>query len=279
MNVKEILEEVKDAKNPYEAAMAIDPMFWVKFVRRHDANYFDVHFHDKEVITDNDITETIRQVAEFYGLPQPIVKEKAEVLAEVMTSENAEETELYYNAELMYKAGINNLETLQLAFAHEIAHQLLFETRFMLFENELWIQELAADLLVAGFSISKGDIATGKYKFVLKELPASMTHPDGKLRAEIVEYGRRYYEKLHQQGRYQGIKDMLTGLPAFVYSHYRELQELWEAVNLEDAIKEPQKPVERKPIDYESLPDTNLLKQYWMKHKNDKKKEDDESNG
>ncbi len=275
MNVKEILEEVKDAKNPYEAAMAIDPMFWLKFVRRHKANFFDVHFHDKDVITDIDIVETIRQVAEFYNLPQPIIKEKAEVLAEVMTSENAEETELYYNAQLMYKGGINNVETLQLAFAHEIAHQMLFATRFMLFENELWIQELAADLLVAGFSICLDDIATGKYKYVLQELPASMTHPNGKIRAEIVEYGRMYYEKLHQQGRYQGIKDLLTGLPAFVYGHYRELQESWTAVNLEDAIKEPRKPVERKPIDYDSLPDSNLLKQYWLKHKDDIKTEDE----
>ena len=68
---------------------------------------------------------------------------------------------------------------------------------------------------------------------------------------------------------------MLTGLPAFVYSHYQELQESWENIQIEDAIKEPEKPAERKPTDYESLSDTNLLKQYWLKHKDDKKTEDE----
>jgi len=48
----------------------------------------------------------------------------------------------------MYKADINTLETLRLAFAHETAHQVLFETKFLLFENELWIQELAANMMV-----------------------------------------------------------------------------------------------------------------------------------
>lgn len=40
-------------------------------------------------------------------------------------------------------------------------------------------------------------------------------------------------------------------------------------------MKDPEKPAERKPIDYESLPDTNLLKQYWLKHKDDKKTKDE----
>ena len=270
-----MLKDVKDPKNAYNELMAKDPMFWVKFVRRHKANYFDVHFHDKETITDEDIHETIKRVAEFFELPMPIISERAETLAEVVTSEQAEETELYYTAQMMYKAGINNHDTLALAFVHELAHELLYDVRFMLFENELWIQELAADLIVAGYSLREGDVATGKYKFILKELPASLTHPDGKLRAEIIEYGRKYYEQLRSQGRYNGIKDMLTGLPAFVYSHYQELQESWENIQIEDAIKEPEKPAERKPTDYESLSDTNLLKQYWLKHKDDKKTEDE----
>ena len=135
--LNEMLKDVKDPKNAYNELMAKDPMFWVKFVRRHKANYFDVHFHDKETITDEDIHETIKRVAEFFELPMPIISERAETLAEVVTSELAEETELYYNAQMMYKAGINNHDTLALAFVHELAHELLYDVRFMLFENEL----------------------------------------------------------------------------------------------------------------------------------------------
>jgi len=263
---------MKDAKDTYNEQMTEEPMFWLKFIRRHQANYFDVHFHDKDTITEKDIYEVINRVAEFYDLPMPIVNERAEILTEVITSKNADETELYYNTQLMYKAGINNHDTLTLAFVHELAHELLFNVRFMLIENELWIQELAADMMVGALSAIGDDVATGKYKYVLRQLPSSPTHPDGTLRAAIVEYGREYITKLReQQNEVSNIRDVLKGLPAFVYEHYQELQESWDDVQLED--EQEDSTTETSPINYDSLPDTNLLKQYYMKNKIDK--EDD----
>lgn len=264
--------DVKDPKNADNELMAKDPMFWVNFIRRHQANFFDVHFHDKETITDKEIHETIKRVADFFELPMPIINERAKTLAEVVTSENEEECELNYNIQLMYEAGINNYDTLLLAFVHELAHELMFDVRYMLFENELWIQELAADMIVGAFSAIGSDVATGKYKYVLRQLPASMTHPNGTLRAAIVEYGRDYIVQLRkQQNEVSNIQEVLKGLPAFVYSHYQELQESWEDVQLED--EQEYSPAETAPINYESLPDTNLLKQYYMRNKIDKEDE------
>ena len=272
----DLINEVKDSENPYQEAMAKEPMFWVKFVRRHKANIIDALFLDKDYgIKEEDIKGTIKQVADFFSLPMPVIKYRAEVMAEVMTSDNASECELYYNWQEMRNSGINNREALKLAFLHELSHQYLYKTRFLLFENELWIQELAADLLVGGFSVLNGDVATGKYKYVVSTQKSSLTHPDGQLREKIVVYGRKYIEQLLRQKRYNGIEDILTGLPAFVYTHYCELQESWDNISLEDALEEHKKPEEHTPTDSESLPDTNLLKQYWLKHKNDKTKEDD----
>ena len=134
---------------------------------------------------------------------------------------------------------------------------------------------MAADLLVGGFSVLNGDVATGKYKYVVSQQRASFTHPDGKLREEIVVYGRNYVESLLLAQRYHGIDDILTGLPAFVYSHYKELEELWENIVLGEPVKAERQTDEHKSIDFESLPDSNLLKQYWLKHKNDKTTEDE----
>lgn len=280
MNVIDELKRIanaEDLKAAFHEAMEKDPLLWVRFLRRHDANIIDALFLDEDYdIKDEDIKDTVKQVADFFELPVPIIKERAETIAEVITSDNAEECQLYYDWWEIEKSGINNREALKLACLHELAHQYLYKTRFLLFENELWIQELAADLLVGAFSVLNGDVATGKYKFVVSRQKGTLTHPDGKLREEVVIYGRKYVINLLQQKRYQGIKDILTGLPAFVYSHYQELQESWDRVSLEDSAKEPVKPTERKPIDYyESLPDTNLLKQYWLKHKDDKKTEDE----
>lgn len=248
-----------------------DMQRWFAYLRRHKANIFDVFFKDKEDISDEDIEAAIRKVAKFFALPIPVLHDKCETIAGVMTSSQSAECELYYNWQLMEKAGINNHDTLALAFVHELSHELLYQSRFMLFENELWIQELAADMMVGAFSAIGDDVATGKYKYVLRQLPASMTHPDGKFRAAIVEYGREYITQLRKQGEVDDIQEVLKGLPAFVYAHYQELQESWSKVQLDDVMEED--PVETTTIDYEALPDTNLLKQYYLKHK--ERKEDE----
>ena len=135
-----------DPKTAFNEAMERDPLLWVKFLRRHDANIIDALFLDKDYdIKDDDIKNAVKQVADFFELPVPIIKERAETIAEVITSDKAEECQLYYDWQEMEKSGINNREALKLACLHELAHQYLYKTRFLLFENELWIQELAAD--------------------------------------------------------------------------------------------------------------------------------------
>ena len=244
---------------------------WLAYIRRHNANVFDVFFKDKEDIADEDIVAIIEDVATFFGLPVPVIQDKCETIAKIMTSKKGADCELYYDWKLMEKAGINNVDTLRLSFVHELSHQVLFKTCFLLFENELWIHELAADMLVGAFSTMGTDVATGKYKYVLRQLFATMTHPEGKLRAAIVEFGRDFAVKLKQEQKLNDIKDVLTGLPAFVYGHYKELQEAWDMVKLEDVDMDA--PITESPIDYESLPDTNLLKQYFMKHVKNKEDE------
>ena len=244
---------------------------WFAYLRRHNANIFDVFFKDKEGIEDETIVAAIAEVAKLFALPVPVLHDKCETIAMVMTSSQACECELYYNWQLMEKAGINNHDTLALAFVHELSHEIIYQTRFLLFENELWIQELAADMMVGAFSAIGDDVATGKYKYVLRQLPASMTHPDGKLRASVVEYGREYITLLRKQGEVDDIQEVLKGLPAFVYGHYQELQESWSKVQLDDDMEDAL--TEATPKDYETLPDTNLLKQYYLKYK--ERKEDD----
>lgn len=237
---------------------------WQAFYRRHNANFFDVFFYDREKLTNKDIKRVIQKVSDFFQLPVPVVQDKCETIAKVMTYEDASECELYYNWQMMTRTGVNNKDSLTLVIVHEMSHQFLYHTRFMLFDNEMWIQELAADLLVGGFSILGGDVGTGKYKYALETLPASLTHPEGKLRAKIVEYGRKYTWDLINIHHYHDVKDLLKGLPAFVYGHYSELQESWEKVGIEDVAETPFAFGEN--VDVEALPNntygTRLLEDY-----------------
>lgn len=279
MNVIDELKNIVNSDDPkvaFHEAMEKDPLLWVRFLRRHDANIFHALFLDKDYdIKDEDIKEAIKQVADFFELPMPVIRKRAQTIVEVMTSENADECELFYNLQEMEKSGFNNREALKLALLHEMAHQYLFKSCFLLFENELWVQELAADLLVGGFSVLKGDVETGKYKYVVSRQKATLTHPDGKFREEIVVYARSNVEELLRQKKYHGIRDILLGLPAFVYSHYKELHESWESISIVDEMKMLEIPVESKPTNLDSLPDSNLLKQYFEERKN-KKDDNDE---
>lgn len=250
-----------------------DMQQWFAYLRRHNANIFDVFFKDIEDVTDTDVVSVIEEVAAFFGIPAPSLCEKCSTILEIMTADDAKECELYYNLQTMKKAGINNMDTLRLSLVHEISHQLLFNIRFMLFENELWVQELGADMFVGAFSVIGADVATGKFKYILRQLTASMSHPDGSLRAAVVEFGRDYSLKLKGNGQLKEAKDVLNGLPMFVYDHYTEMKDSWRKVNIEDFSEESFTEMKQEPVDYESLPDTNLLKQYYLE--NIKKKEDE----
>ena len=142
MNVTDELKIIANAEDPkaaFHEAMEKDPLLWVRFLRRHGANIIDALFMDKDYdIKDEDIKEAIKQVADFFKLPMPVIKERAKTIAEVITSDKAEECQFYYDWQEMEKSGINNREALKLACLHELAHQYLYKMRFLLFENELW---------------------------------------------------------------------------------------------------------------------------------------------
>lgn len=240
---------------------------WMKYIRRHEANVFNALFHDVEAVTEEDVCAIIRNVALFFNMPVPKVNTQCETFAKVMTSEDAEKCELYYNLKMLVDAGVNNKDAFTMALVHEMSHQILFGTIFMLFANEFWVQEFAADL-IAGYYAGVNNVATGKFKYAISLQKASLTHPNGKLREEIVDMGRKCSEK-EREASGNLVQNALRILPAFVYGHFKALKEDWE--NVQEDIEHPKPPPPPYERRIEDLPDTNLIKQYVMKHKNQQK--------
>ena len=98
--------------------------------------------------------------------------------------------------------------------------------------------------------------------YALSRQRYSITHPDGALRKEIVEYGRSYLAHMSNDGE-KLIQTVVTSMPAFVYTHYDILQQDWDEA-LSEFEGQPSKP---KPIDIETLPDSNLIKQVVKRYK------------
>ncbi len=235
---------------------------WAQFQRRHKANVFNAFFYDKESISEEDIEGVVEGIAKFFDLPLPQIYDTCDTFAKILTSPSATECELHYNIKMLTEAGINNKDAFTMCFVHELSHQLLHRCHFDLFANERWVHELAADLM-AGVYANQHPIATGKYKYVLSRQAASETHPAGSIRAEIVDYGRIYFEK-RKESHTVLASDVLTLLPAFIYLHYDILKKDWKQV--EEEVENPPahlpKPKEVRIVD---LSDSNLIKQMVMR--------------
>lgn len=238
-------------------------------MRRHEANVFNAIFYDKEEVTEDDIQRIIADVAVFFYLPKPEINGKCESFAEVLLGDKAEECELSYNLEMLKNAGINNKDAFTLCFVHEMAHQVLYRYQFMLFCSERWMQELAADL-TAGLYAERHHLATGKFKYALSIQKYSITHPDGKLREKIVEWGRHYLEQQMVNGT-KMMNMVLQIMPSFVFAHKKKLKTDWYQL-LDELEHSPQEPVRYR---IEDLPDSNLIKQAVLKYKLSKAQEDE----
>lgn len=245
---------------------------WSKFMRRHEANVFNALFYDKEYVTEEDIAELVKRVADFFHLPRPEIQSKCNTFAEVLLGKEAGQCELSYNIEMLQKVGINNKDAFTLCFIHEMAHQILFRHRFMLFSSERWVQELAADL-TAGLYAEQHGLATGKFKYALSVQKHCITHPDGKLRKKIVECAGNYLEQQAVDGG-KMMNMVFKMMPAFVFTHQKELEDNWFQM-LEELEIPPATPHEYQ---IEDLPDNNLIKQTVMKYRNPKQEHDESYN-
>ena len=237
---------------------------WDTFVRRHNANIFDVMFKDVEKsFKDDELCAIISDIALFFGLELPAIKAHCDTLAKIeLETDNENSSELYYNWQLLQKSGINNRDAFTLCMVHELTHLYFKDTRFLLCRNERWCHELAADYVVGIYSSLKG-IATGKYKYVVRQLPMTLTHPKGEHRAGVVEFARECMLKFP----WRNVDSAMAGLPAFVYGRQKLLNE--ELVQCIRDIKEKKDVIlQNEPIGIEDLPDNNLIKQAVLKYKN-----------
>lgn len=235
---------------------------WWAFQRRHQANVFEAVFMDQQTI--DDIPDIVSSVSLFFDLPEPKIVETCKTMARILVNPDARESEIQINMASLRQNGINNKVSFRLCVVHEQMHQCLYRTHLGMFPNERWVQELAADLM-AGIYTNLYDLASGKYKYAVGKQKASRTHPSGKVRAEIVDYGRLRFNSKTDSDKKNVVSRAINIMPPFIFRHYAEMKKDWQKVLYD--IKHPIPPKVEKPIDINSLPDTNLIKQTILRNK------------
>ncbi len=191
---------------------------WSAFRRRHQAGIFEVMFKDIDyTLSEEDLNQIIAELAKFFDLQIAQIHSYCETLAKIdVEGEDGTGSELYYNWQLLRKQGINNRDAFTLCMVHELAHQYFKDKRFMLCASERWCHELLADYIAGIYSELK-HLATGKYKYVVKQLQASLSHPAGEHRAAAVEYARECVQK----HRWRSIDSAISGFPTFIYERQK----------------------------------------------------------
>lgn len=256
----------KPTKEEYEAMTPEEKNYWFIMVQRMHQTMWGINPHNTEWFDQRTVEASVKEIVSFFGLPMPKIQETGNTITKISTGDDGQESEFLYNLKTMQDKGVNNLDALQLCIAHELCHQALRDTLFCIFPNELWIQELACDI-AAGAYAEKYFLATNKYKWVINIKKATPTHPEGKLRELAVDYGRENFPKIAVNEDSPLLDRILSLVPPFVYEHMMELAKSWKMVEELDWEKTFFNPPPPQPLDIDSLPDTNLIKQAVLKHR------------
>ena len=171
----------------------------------------------------------VNSVAAFFQSFIPNITEQCEEMARIATNERESDSELSFNLGLLQKNGINDIDSIRLVLVHEMAHQYLHGRIFHIFPNELWIQELAADLIAGRYSMLFC-LHPGKYKYVISSSGPTLSHPDGMLRQEVFEFGRNTVTR-NNVGNILNPEKILNILPEFIFKNYSKLNKDWAKTN------------------------------------------------
>lgn len=258
----------EDRKKRHDAAIAYmnspEAKAFYKLLRRHECNPFNAHFYDKEPIKEVQIKERVERASKFFNLPIPTMIDKCEGLAKITFTAYSElGSEIHYDVDKLQEVGINNLDAFDAMLTHELSHQFLAEKNFNFCQNSDWCKELACDFIV-GVRCSSEMIASGKYKYAVSIMKASDTHPSGEFRLKAVKSGFDFAEWLVRRKIRPTVQTAMAGITQFLCSNSKSLNDSFIRY-----LTTPQEP--SKPIDVMDLPDSNLLKQYVLKHRTDKK--------
>lgn len=231
---------------------------WQKFLRRHENNVFNALFRDIENLSHAEIDELVRETAFFFDMPLPTIYETCDTLAkEISWSDNV--YSIYYNKQLLDKAGINNKDALKLLFTHEICHHVFRNVVFGLLENERWTKELVCDFITAVRStISQSD--TGKYKYAISNSIKSVTHPSGWSRNKAFLYRREVATLQKDRKALLRINEIIDEFRKFVLLYKQTLDEEWHSLlDIENSSTRND-----EHMNIQELDDRNLIKQYVL---------------
>lgn len=145
-------------------------------------------------LPDDMVISAVNRACSFFNISEaPVVNADSTC---VWPSDNSslKDDILGFNRKQLMDMGISGEESLTLIYTHECAHRTLQGVM-----TDTWKEELACDYF-AGVNAGLNNINLDNFEASLGCTDGGATHPNGALRSEFIEYGRKVVEELQQEG-------------------------------------------------------------------------------
>jgi len=146
-------------------------------------------------IADYQIEAAAKCAGDFFGMPDLKIEKGDSIAVMPMDVDVLGDEVLKYNIEQFKDLGLDTFEDQAKVWSHEMGHVILQKE----YPVGGWADELGADFFVGVRSEILG-IGSGKFERFLGKEPASLSHPNGKLRIDAVNYGREVVAQMKREG-------------------------------------------------------------------------------
>lgn len=149
---------------------------------------------DDKTLPDEMVVNAVRRACKFFGIPEvPIINAHGACVWPNDTRTYNDDV-FGFNREQLMTLGISGEDSLTLIYTHECAHRTLQGTY-----NDAWEEELACDFF-AGVHAGMKDMNIDNFEAALGSTGGGITHPNGALRANFIEYGKQVAQDLIARG-------------------------------------------------------------------------------
>lgn len=166
------------------------------------------------LLPDEMVHNAVSRACDFFGLPEAPILENTAVGVLPHDIGTVKDDVFAFNREQLMNMGISGEDSLTLVYTHECAHRAL-QNYEDLSGKEI---ELACDFF-AGVHAGMGGMDAELLVDALGETSESESHPDGELRAEIIEYGQSYAQSMMSQGMPVTFEGCMTVIHDFLSEH------------------------------------------------------------
>lgn len=135
-----------------------------------------------------------KNACDFFSIPDAIIQEGDNICVYNNNLETLSDDVFQYNINQFKEMDCTSFEDMTKVWSHECGHRLLQH-----YYPNSWTHELGGDFFT-GVRAEMIGLPKGNFEKHLGTTSASVTHPDGKLRLQAIDYGRQTVAKMRENG-------------------------------------------------------------------------------